>query len=147
MRNKVIMGLVLAQSVALAGHVAAQDKNPRFQFKPIEGGFVRLDTLTGTISTCRRASGHLVCRTAADDRQVLQAEIERLQRDVDQLRHEVERLKKPAKPTKPAKPVPKPKTALPADRELDRIMTMFENLARRFLDFARSMRDRLERQI
>jgi hypothetical protein len=121
----------------------AEDGSGRYTLKAIEGGFLRLDTKTGAVSTCRKEDSNVICRAAADDRAVLQSEIDRLQTANDKLRAKLAKRNKAS----PAKKSTKPKSDLPDDEEMDRIMGFFEKLMKRFFKFAQSMRETFERDI
>lgn len=121
----------------------AQDEPGRYTLKTIENGFVRLDTKTGAVSTCRKQDGNIICRAAADDRAALQNEIDRLQTANDDLRTKLAKRDEAVAQKKPAKP----KADLPDDAELDRIMSFFEKLMERFFKFAQTMRDTLGKDI
>src|SRR5262249_45790715 len=54
---------------------------PRFAFHRIDGGFVRLDLLTGAVASCRQNGTDWSCVPGRDERAVLDREIARLQRD------------------------------------------------------------------
>ena len=53
---------------------------------PIPQGVLRLDTRTGTISTCTRNDAGWACYAVPDERSALDAEIGRLQAEVEQLK-------------------------------------------------------------
>lgn len=124
----------LAIILGVATHSAsAQETSSRYVLKSIEEGFIRLDTKTGAISTCRGERGNMICRTTADDRAVLQEEIERLQKENDALR---------AKLTKAAadKKTGKNTLGLPNKDDIDRVMTYFEGWMKRFFKFTETMK-------
>ena len=68
----------------------------RYVLERTEDGFVRMDRQTGEMSVCREQSGSLVCRSAADDRTVIDAELEALKRENAELRRVNEILKSAA---------------------------------------------------
>src|SRR5215469_177797 len=55
--------------------------NPRFAFHRTEGGFVRLDLVTGAVASCRQAAADWTCVPAREERAALDREIAQLQRD------------------------------------------------------------------
>lgn len=117
----------------------AQDEPGRYTLKTIENGFVRLDTKTGAVSTCRKQDGNIICRAAADDRAALQEEIDRLQTANDELRAKMAKRNDATAKKKSARK----KADLPDDEEVDRIMSFFEKLMKRFFKFAQTMRETL----
>ncbi len=52
--------------------------NGRYTMTPVAGGFLRLDTRSGQVSLCMVAAGQAQCRSSADERAALEAEIGRL---------------------------------------------------------------------
>lgn len=123
-------GLASAQTtppIVPAGPPALRDsEGGRFVLRDIPGGFLRMDTRTGAISTCTQASGTFTCRLAADDRSALDQEIERL-------RVENEALKRggATAQARPGQPGGDQGMNLPSDAEIDRALTLAERIWRR----------------
>lgn len=137
-------GLVAAQS-------APDGENGRFSMTPIPEGVLRLDTRTGTVSTCTSNGAGWACYAVPDERSALDAEIGRLQAEVEKLKGQLA-----AGPTVSGKideALPKsdslkkaePKVAegdrkleipLPSDQDMDRIMSFLEKAWRRLIDMA-----------
>jgi hypothetical protein len=55
--------------------------NPRFVFHRSDGGFVRLDLVTGSVASCSQNAADWTCVPGRDERAALDREIVRLQRD------------------------------------------------------------------
>ena len=137
-------GLVAAQS-------APDSENGRYSMTPIPEGVLRLDTRTGTVSTCTKNGAGWACYAVPDERTALDAEIGRLQAEVEKLKGQLA-----AGPTVSGKidePMPKsdplkkaePKVAegdrkieipLPSDQDVDRVMSFLEKAWRRLIDMA-----------
>ncbi|MDN3277116.1 hypothetical protein QWJ07_22830 [Frankia sp. RB7] len=137
-------GLVAAQS-------APDGENGRYSMTPIPEGVLRLDTRTGTVSTCTRNGAGWACYAVPDERSALDAEIGRLQAEVEKLKGQAA-----AGPTVSGKideALPKsdslkkgePKVAdgdrkleipLPSDQDLDRAMSFLGKAWRRLIDMA-----------
>lgn len=137
-------GLVAAQS-------APDGENGRYSMTPIPEGVLRLDTRTGTVSTCTRNGSGWACYAVPDERSALDAEIGRLQAEVEKLKGQIA-----AGPTVSGKideALPKsdplnkaePKVAegerrieipLPSDRDVDRVMSFLEKAWRRLIEMA-----------
>jgi hypothetical protein len=137
-------GLVAAQS-------APDSENGRYTMTPIPEGVLRLDTRTGTVSTCTGNGAGWACYAVPDERSALDAEIGRLQAEVEKLKAQLA-----AGPTVSGKvdeALPKsdslkkaePKVAegdrrieipLPSDQDLDRAMSFLEKAWRRLIDMA-----------
>ncbi|MCK1391823.1 hypothetical protein [Bradyrhizobium sp. 1] len=142
-------GLVAAQS-------APDSENGRYSMTPIPEGVLRLDTRTGTVSTCSRNGTGWACYAVPDERTALDAEIGRLQAEVEKLKGQLaagptvsgkidDALPK-SDPLKKAEPQARePKVAegdrkleipLPSDQDMDRVMSFLEKAWRRLIDMA-----------
>lgn len=137
-------GFVTAQS-------APDSENGRYSMTPIPEGVLRLDTRTGTMSTCTKNGAGWACYALPDERAALDTEIGRLQAEVEKLKGQLA-----AGPTVSGKidePLPKsdplkkaePKAAegerkieipLPSDQDVDRVMSFLERAWRRLIDMA-----------
>lgn len=137
-------GLVTAQS-------APDGENGRYTMTPTPEGVLRLDTRTGTVSTCSKNGTGWACYAVPDERTALDAEIGRLQAEVEKLKAQVA-----AGPTVSGKiedALPKsdslkkgePKVAegerkieipLPSDQDVDRVMSLLERAWRRLIEIA-----------
>ena len=141
------------------GNAAAQslsDENGRYTLSPVPDGVIRLDTRTGTVSTCSNAGAGWACYAVPDERTALDAEIGRLQAENEASRTELEKLKAelaargPTVTGKIDEPLPKtdslkPKVAegerkieipLPSERDMDRVMSFLEQAWRRLVEMA-----------
>ena len=148
------------------GGVAAQSmpdgENGRYALSPVADGVIRLDTRTGSVSTCSNTGAGWACYAVPDERAALDAEIGRLQAENENSKTELERLKaelaarEPTVPGKIDEPLPKtdslkkgdPKVAegerkieipLPSDRDMDRVMSFLERAWRRLVEMANRM--------
>jgi hypothetical protein len=137
-------GLVAAQS-------APDGENGRYSMAPIPEGVLRLDTRTGTVSTCSKNGAGWACYAVPDERTALDAEIGRLQAEVEKLKGQLaagptvsgkidEALPK-SDPLKKAEPRSaegerKIEIPLPSDQDVDRVMSFLEKAWRRLIDMA-----------
>src|SRR5262249_35798852 len=55
--------------------------NPRFAFHRIDGGFLRLDLVTGAVASCSQNAAGWTCVPGREERAALDREMARLQRD------------------------------------------------------------------
>ena len=127
-------------------------ENGRYALSPVAGGVIRLDTRTGTVSTCTNTGAGWACYVVPDERAALDAEIGRLQADNEKLKAELA-AREPTVTGKIDEPLPKtdslkkaePKVAdgerkieipLPSDRDMDRVMSFLEQAWRRLIDMA-----------
>lgn len=89
--------LVLACLAVLAAPVAAPAQkrlatpDPRYRLEQVEDGYLRLDTVTGLTSHCRRQGSNWVCTVADDERAALEAELDALRADNKRLTGEIAR--------------------------------------------------------
>jgi hypothetical protein len=148
-----------ATSPSKSGSAAAGSmpdaENGRYALAPVTGGVIRLDTRTGTVSTCNDTGTGWACYTVPDERAALDAEIGRLQADNEKLKTELA-AREPTVPGKIDEPLPKadslkkaePKQAegerkieipLPSDRDIDRVMSFLEQAWRRLVEAANRM--------
>ena len=113
--------LLSIASPALAQQPAdpATTENGRYSMTPVQDGFLRLDTRTGTVAMCRVVNGAPECRLAADERAALESEIGRLQAENRDLR-----LKAPG-PSGAAPP-----SGLPSEQDMDRALSFAERFMR-----------------
>src|SRR5207244_3790701 len=83
--------ITAAAFLIVSGSAFAQSKpdteNGRYALSPIgDGGVLRLDTKTGTVSTCTNSGAGWSCYAVPDERAALDAEIGRLQADNEKLK-------------------------------------------------------------
>lgn len=146
---------IVALTVIGGGLVAAQSapdsENGRYSMTPIPEGVLRLDTRTGTVSTCTKNGSGWACYAVPDERSAFDAEIGRLQAEVEKLKGQLaagptvsgkidEALPK-SDPLKKAEPKVaegdrKIEIPLPSDQDLDRAMSFLEKAWRRLIDMA-----------
>lgn len=105
-------------------------RDGRFSMHPSGEGFVRLDTRTGVVSHCSASKEGVQCRTGADERAALDAEIERLTKDNADLRAKL------AAATDQA-PSARLRNALPSDEEVNRAIGWMESFMRRMMRLMR----------
>lgn len=137
------------------GRVAAQSapdgENGRYSMTPIPEGVLRLDTRTGTVSTCTKNDAGWACYAVPDERAALDAEIGRLQAEVEKLKGQLaagptvsgkidEALPK-SDPLKKAEPKVaegerRIEIPLPSDQDVDRVMSFLEKAWRRLIEMA-----------
>lgn len=153
-------GIVAAQS-------APDGENGRYSMTPIPEGVLRLDTRTGTVSTCTKNGTGWACYAVPDERSALDAEIGRLQAEVERLKEQLaagptvsgkidEALPKSDPLKKPEPQAREPKAAeggrtieipLPSDQDIDRVMSFLEKAWRRLIDMANRVQKDLSGKI
>jgi hypothetical protein len=147
-----VIAALLASCGGLVAAASAPDsENGRYTMTPIPEGVLRLDTRTGTVSTCTDSGTGWACYVVPDERAALDAEIGRLQAEIETLKSE--QAAAPSVSGKIDEAMPKsdslkkaePKIAeenrrieipLPSDQDLDRVMSLLERAWRRLMDMA-----------
>jgi len=109
-------------------------ENGRYTLSPVKDGVVRLDTRTGTVSTCADAGNGWTCRVVPDERAALDTEIGRLQNENESLKTQLAAKSDVAPKLKESER--KIEIPLPSDRDMDRMMSTVENAWRRLVEMA-----------
>ena len=146
------LAVCLGGAAGAVAQAAPDTENGRYALSPTADGVLRLDTRTGTVSTCNNSGAGWACYAVPDERAALDAEIGRLQADNDKLKAELA-AREPTVAGKIEEPLPKsdslkkaePKVAegerkieipLPSDRDVDRMMSFLERAWRRLIEMA-----------
>ena len=124
------MLIVPALMAAASAHAWAGEED-RYTLEKTQNGYVRMDTETGAMSICQERGNQLVCRTAADEREAHDGEVDRLRARVEALEERVATLEK--------SPVLQPRNLLPSDEEFERSLGYMERFFRKFMDIVRDM--------
>jgi hypothetical protein len=141
-RLRILAPIVLAICAGLPASAQTRDMPGRFTMQPIEGGFLRLDTQTGAVSTCRAGTENLVlCQPAQEEQQGLAKEIDRLRAENFELKAEVRRLEEiaGAQPGPPMAGRPGEKFQLPSEEEVDGALDYLERIFKKFRDRLRNL--------
>ncbi len=109
-------------------------ENGRYTLSAVKDGVVRLDTRTGTVSTCTDSGSGWACRVVPDERAALDVEIGRLQKENDALKKQLAAKSDIAPKLKDGER--KIEIPLPSDRDMDRMMSTVENAWRRLVEMA-----------
>lgn len=104
-----------------------------------DDGFIRLDTLTGSVSVCRKTDDDWSCRPTPDEARKLRAEIDSLRARNDELSRRLAarggELPKPPGPYHPDNGQSEQKSfRLPSEAEVDKALDYFERLMKKFQD-------------
>jgi hypothetical protein len=86
---KTVAAAALVACIAGSGAIAESmpdSENGRYTLSPVTDGVIRLDTRTGTVSTCTDSGAGWACYAVPDERAALDAEIGRLQADNEKLK-------------------------------------------------------------
>lgn len=119
----------------------------RYTMVPAEGGFVRLDTETGSVSHCRRgdasAGGVWQCAAIPED-VIAKPEADQPGDDVAALRREVADLRARLDAVERRAMASAPAARGSGDPEMDRAMNFSEELMRRFFGLVREFKQDVE---
>src|SRR4051812_24206097 len=137
-----ILPLLISSMVMLAPAAFAQStpdsENGRYSFNQVTDGMLRLETRTGAVSLCAKQDAGWSCNTIADERQALDNEIARLQRENGALKKDMLARGLPLPGGVAGAPSAQRefnlKVPLPSDAEIDRVMSAFEKMWRRLVD-------------
>jgi len=156
--NFAIAGLAIAGLLGCTAFAASAEDNPtaqsnpppRYSFKPVDDGFVRLDNVTGQMAFCNAHAAGWACQAVPEDRAALEKEIARLQDQVVTLKDQVANLtgelaalrEPPPPPRPPADLAPRPPDATARESEdarrlredFERARGALENAWRRLVD-------------
>ncbi|MBR0709135.1 hypothetical protein [Bradyrhizobium liaoningense] len=145
------VAVMVVSGSLVAAQSAPDSENGRYTMTPIPEGVLRLDTRTGTMSTCTRNGTGWACYAVPDERAAFDAEIGRLQAEVEKLKGQlaagptvsgkIEEALPKSDPLKKAEPKVaegdrKIEIPLPSDQDLDRVMSFLEKAWRRLIDMA-----------
>ena len=137
------LSLLVLAFIAFAPSAQAQttpeSENGRYSFSPVPEGTLRLDTRTGAVSLCAKKDAGWACNTVPDERQALENEIARLQRETGALKKDMLARGLPLPGGISSAPSAQQrelqlKVPLPSDAEIDRVMSAFEKMWRRIVD-------------
>ncbi len=124
-----LLGLFLA--LCLLPSAAEAEESGRFVLKEADQNtFIRLDTVTGSVSHCSSKAGEWNCRSVKDDRAVLHEEIAELRKENSQLKQRLAKGKDLESETR---------LTMPSEAEIDRWLALVEKYFERFLSLIRRL--------
>ena len=138
------MIVLIAANACLCAPAHAQtapdSENGRYAFSTVPDGTLRLDTRTGQVSLCAKQSAGWACNAVPDERNALENEIARLQRENGAMKKDLLARGLPlpggiaSAPSADKQRELQLKVPLPSDAEIDRVMSAFEKMWRRIID-------------
>ena len=141
MRSLMIALIAASAWVGVSAHAQTMpdSENGRYSFSTVPDGTLRLDTRTGAVSICAKKDAGWACNTVPDERQALENEIARLQRENGALKKDMLARGLPLPGGVASAPSSQQrelnlKVPLPSDAEIDRVMSAFEKMWRRLVD-------------
>jgi hypothetical protein len=136
MMRSVIVWTVLT-ILTPAAH-AQDNENGRYTFSQVADGMLRLDTRTGQVSLSAKKDTGSACNAVPDERQALESEITRLQRENGALKKDMLARGLPLPSGVARAPASQRElnltVPLPSDAEIDRVMSALEKMWRRLMD-------------
>jgi hypothetical protein len=142
-RASTLLICCVALAAFTGGAPETEERGGRFVMTPVEGGFLRMDTHTGAVSMCLRTSGKWTCEAVADDRRVLETEVERLGAENRELSDTVRRLEErsllPEADGKDGRSEKGSKLQLPSEEDVDRAFGLMQRLMRKFKEKLREL--------
>jgi len=138
-----ITSLLVFAAVAFAPAASAQtapdSENGRYVFNQVADGMLRLDTRTGQVSLCAKKDTGWACNAVPDERQALESEITRLQRENGALKKDMVARGLPLPSGVTGRPPSSQRelnltVPLPSDAEIDRMMSALEKMWKRLTD-------------
>jgi len=138
------VGVVAVSAIMVAPSVRAADsgdplENGRYTMVPTGDVVLRLDSRTGAVSNCAKGPQGWSCNAVPDERAVLDAEIARLQAEVEKLKAQLaagSRAEAGPDGAAAGKAAPKTELTLPSEQDLDRMMTFAERAWRKLMGMA-----------
>lgn len=134
--------LLTAPAAAAAGPDAAG----RYTMSPTEGGFVRLDTLTGTMALCTRKDSDFSCTDMPESADANRKRMETLEAENKELKDEVKRLEETLGEGAGAGAgvpgdTPKP-FAMPDEKDVDKAFDYLETMIKKFRERMKKLEDK-----
>jgi hypothetical protein len=135
----VLVSAVVVFAPAAHAQTAPDTENGRYVFNQVPDGMLRLDTRTGQVSLCAKKDTGWACSAVPDERQALESEITRLQRENGALKKEMVTRGLPLPSGVTGRPPSSQRelnltVPLPSDAEIDRMMSALEKMWKRLTD-------------
>jgi hypothetical protein len=137
--TSLLVSAVVAFAPAAHAQTAPDSENGRYVFNQVSDGMLRLDTRTGQVSLCAKKDSGWACNAVPDERQALESEITRLQRENGALKKDMVARGLPLPSGVTGRPPSSQRelnltVPLPSDAEIDRMMSALEKMWKRLTD-------------
>jgi uncharacterized protein (UPF0335 family) len=134
---------VAAAGVAAAASLAApnDETDGRYTMSPADGGFIRLDRVTGVMTFCKRKDDQWACEPMADGSEALRREIDRLEAENKALKSDKQHLEdmlgvgdqdKPGAKSQDGATPPAGSLEIPTEQDVDKMFDYIEGMVRKF---------------
>jgi hypothetical protein len=135
MRANMSFFAAAAFAVVATGAIAetAAESKGRYTMTPVEGGFMRLDTETGSVALCTRKGETWTCEPVSD-KSAANDELTRLEAENKALKDRVKDLEAAVPPDKAPEAPPGGVTKLPSEKEVDEALDYVERMYKKFRD-------------
>jgi len=138
-------GALAVLTAGSAAGAAAGEEAGRYTMSPTEGGVIRLDRETGTMSFCSGKEGEWSCKLMPDSESGLRKRIDELESEKRSL--EAERSLRDSGPPEPPSddtmpPAPPGNLAVPNEKDVDKLFDYVEGMVKKFKERI----ERLERE-
>ena len=130
--------VLFSASVCVAAEPTPDSENGRYTFSPAANGVMRLDSRTGSVSSCSNSAAGWACYAVPDERKALDEEIGRLQAENQKLKEQLAAAGSDDKQGAPnaADNQRKIEIPLPSDQDVDRVMSFLQRAWKRLVDMA-----------
>src|ERR1043165_765895 len=137
--TSLLVSAVVVFAPAAYAQTAPDTENGRYVFNQVPDGMLRLDTRTGQGSLCAKKDTGGACNAVPDERQALESEITRLQRENGALKKDMIARGLPLPSGVTGRPPSSQRelnltVPLPSDAEIDRMMSALEKMWKRLTD-------------
>lgn len=126
---------------------ASTDGAARYTMSPTEGGFVRLDTQTGTMALCTRKEADWSCADLPESADANRKRLEGLEAENRELKAEIKRMEETFTPapglTTPGTPGEPPKPfAMPDEKDVDKAFDYIESMIKKFRERVKKLEEK-----
>lgn len=128
-------GLVLALLAGGSAVAIAAEAAGRYSMSPTDGGFVRLDTVTGTMSLCQKSGSDWSCADMPESADAARKRLNELETENKALKDDLKRMEETfglaeGAPAKPGEP--NPKFTIPDEKDVDKAFDYLEGMIKKF---------------
>lgn len=136
------LAAALALLLSAGAATATEERSGRYTMTPADGGFLRLDTVTGAVSMCakRDREGQWACEPLPDAAAAQKRDLERLEAENKALKDEIRQMeeilglgeKKPGEQGPSQAERAKPSFPLPSEKDVDQAFDYMQRMLKKF---------------